>query len=77
MQVKYAPENLKRALFAARTLVYYESRRQIGTRGNPTDTPSSITDLLTGLRHCCALNDEDFDKHLNRSLEHFNAEIAE
>ena len=77
--MKYKPENLKRALFAARTLVYYESHYGLDARGKRDETlrATTITDLLTDLRHYCALNDENFDKHLLRSLEHFNAEIEE
>ena len=77
--MKYTPENLDRLMAAHGALNSYALRT-----GRVKDGPShaeirqhAITDLLTDLRHYCAASGEDFDKHLNRSLEHFNAEIAE
>ena len=72
-------EDMRRMLAALKALMAYAShqgRRGAPMRGDPDDMQCMITDLLTDLRHYCAANGVDFDKHLRRSAEHFNAEIA-
>lgn len=72
-------ENMRRMLAALKALTAYAShqgRRGAPMRGDPDDMQPMITDLLTDLRHYCTANGVDFDKHLRRSAEHFNAEIA-
>lgn len=77
MQVK--SENTMRLLAAINALTAYASHQERAgrsMRAQSDDMQDMITDLLTDLRHYCAASGGDFDKHLRRSSEHFNAEIA-
>ena len=80
MPVKYAPDNQDRLMAAHGALNPYALRTGRVKDGGPPShaiiRQHAITDLLTDLRHYCAASGENFDQHLLRSLEHFNAEIA-
>ena len=73
-------ENADRALAATAALTEYKRAKDNADRAwwiPGPDEDKDLTDLLTDLRHYCALNGEDFEKHMSRSAAHFNAETEE
>lgn len=70
------PESTSRILAALTALNAYERQAGMSMRTRSSDMDDMITYLLTDLRHYCAVSGEDFEKHVRRSSEHFNAESA-
>ena len=77
---KQSAENIRRSQSARMAMTAYASNQGaagVALRGNYFDPDCIITDILTDLRHYCALNGADFDKHLRRSADHFSEETAQ